>query len=150
MGGTCRLHPQDRRIRQVRNQREGGKERAIVLRISNPKFRYSPSFRLIIFCQENGLPKSKIMHYALIMKIIRDSSLVFLRTSPGSSTGPHNAGKFIACLPTTATGRTLHILQYTQKYSYITFITYYIQHLWSSGQSSWLQIRRPGFDSRHL
>jgi hypothetical protein len=21
--------------------------------------------------------------------------------------------------------------------------------LWSSGQSSWLQIRRPGFDSRH-
>jgi hypothetical protein len=22
-------------------------------------------------------------------------------------------------------------------------------HLWSSGQSSWLQIRRPGFDSRH-
>jgi hypothetical protein len=23
------------------------------------------------------------------------------------------------------------------------------QPLWSSGQSSWLQIRRPGFDSRH-
>jgi hypothetical protein len=22
-------------------------------------------------------------------------------------------------------------------------------HLWSSGQSSWLQIRRPGLDSRH-
>jgi hypothetical protein len=22
-------------------------------------------------------------------------------------------------------------------------------HMWSSGQSSWLQIRRPGFDSRH-
>jgi hypothetical protein len=25
----------------------------------------------------------------------------------------------------------------------------YIYRLWSSGQSSWLQIRRPGFDSRH-
>jgi hypothetical protein len=24
-----------------------------------------------------------------------------------------------------------------------------ILQLWSSGQSSWLQIRRPGFDSRH-
>jgi hypothetical protein len=24
-----------------------------------------------------------------------------------------------------------------------------IPPLWSSGQSSWLQIRRPGFDSRH-
>jgi hypothetical protein len=24
-----------------------------------------------------------------------------------------------------------------------------IMPLWSSGQSSWLQIRRPGFDSRH-
>jgi hypothetical protein len=23
------------------------------------------------------------------------------------------------------------------------------QPLWSSGQSSWLQIRRPGFDSQH-
>jgi hypothetical protein len=31
--------------------------------------------------------------------------------------------------------------------------SYSMQHvrlpLWSSGQSSWLQIRRPGFDSRH-
>jgi hypothetical protein len=24
-----------------------------------------------------------------------------------------------------------------------------LTHLWSSGQSSWLQILRPGFDSRH-
>jgi hypothetical protein len=26
---------------------------------------------------------------------------------------------------------------------------YWWPPLWSSGQSSWLQIRRPGFDSRH-
>jgi hypothetical protein len=25
----------------------------------------------------------------------------------------------------------------------------YLPPLWSSGQSSWLQIQRPGFDSRH-
>jgi hypothetical protein len=39
----------------------------------------------------------------------------------------------------------------------ITLSLYYLFHvckpfglpLWSSGQSSWLQIRRPGFDSRH-
>jgi hypothetical protein len=26
---------------------------------------------------------------------------------------------------------------------------YKLEPLWSSGQSSWLEIRRPGFDSRH-
>jgi hypothetical protein len=34
----------------------------------------------------------------------------------------------------------------------IAFIISYILNgppMWSSGQSSWLQIRRPGFDSRH-
>jgi hypothetical protein len=29
------------------------------------------------------------------------------------------------------------------------FVASYYSPLWSSGQSSWLQIRRPGFDSRH-
>jgi hypothetical protein len=29
------------------------------------------------------------------------------------------------------------------------YITVFGPPLWSSGQSSWLQIRRPGFDSRH-
>jgi hypothetical protein len=29
------------------------------------------------------------------------------------------------------------------------YIYIYRPPLWSSGQSSWLQIRRPGFDSRH-
>jgi hypothetical protein len=28
-------------------------------------------------------------------------------------------------------------------------MSYYIPPLWSSGQSFWLQIRRPGFDSWH-
>jgi hypothetical protein len=33
----------------------------------------------------------------------------------------------------------------------LIFKTYYffLPPLWSSGQSSWLKIRRPGFDSRH-
>jgi hypothetical protein len=30
-----------------------------------------------------------------------------------------------------------------------TYYSCYYSYLWSSGQSSWLQIRRPGFDSRH-
>jgi hypothetical protein len=30
-----------------------------------------------------------------------------------------------------------------------TRVTLLRPSLWSSGQSSWLQIRRPGFDSRH-
>jgi hypothetical protein len=42
-------------------------------------------------------------------------------------------------------------------YSYYYYYYYYYYHhhhhyrppLWSSGQTSWLQIRRPGFDSRH-
>jgi hypothetical protein len=41
--------------------------------------------------------------------------------------------------------------------SYVNYVCLYIKvrrdyggpPLWSSGQSSWLQIRRPGFDSRH-
>jgi hypothetical protein len=33
--------------------------------------------------------------------------------------------------------------------SYFTFIADERPLLWSSGQSSWLQIRRPGFDSRN-
>jgi hypothetical protein len=36
--------------------------------------------------------------------------------------------------------------------SVLGFIVHYLlpgPPLWSSGQSSWLQIRRPGFDSRH-
>jgi hypothetical protein len=32
---------------------------------------------------------------------------------------------------------------------YIVYININGLPLWSSGQSSWLQIRRPGFDSRH-
>jgi hypothetical protein len=55
-------------------------------------------------------------------------------------------------------------LNHNHKYSYITvfilkkyfafptiylFLYQYGPPLWSSGQSSWLQIRRPGFDSRH-
>jgi hypothetical protein len=41
------------------------------------------------------------------------------------------------------------------RYLEITIINYYLIQeeirppLWSSGLSSWLQIRRPGFDSRH-
>jgi hypothetical protein len=31
----------------------------------------------------------------------------------------------------------------------VVVILLYRPPLWSSGQSSWLQIRRPGFDSRH-
>jgi hypothetical protein len=31
----------------------------------------------------------------------------------------------------------------------VIVILIYRPPLWSSGQSSWLQIRRPGFDSRH-
>jgi hypothetical protein len=33
--------------------------------------------------------------------------------------------------------------------SSISYIYTMRPHLWSSGHSSWLQIRRPGFDSRH-
>jgi hypothetical protein len=39
---------------------------------------------------------------------------------------------------------------------FVSWVMYFSQYLtplrpplWSSGQSSWLQIRRPGFDSRH-
>jgi hypothetical protein len=32
----------------------------------------------------------------------------------------------------------------------IGFKVKWVPPLWSSGQSSWLQIRRPGFDSRHF
>jgi hypothetical protein len=32
---------------------------------------------------------------------------------------------------------------------YICYVEESRPPLWSSGQSSWLQIRRPGFDSRH-
>jgi hypothetical protein len=36
------------------------------------------------------------------------------------------------------------------KAKYISQVLVYVRPpLWSSGQSSWLQIRRPGFDSRH-
>jgi hypothetical protein len=35
----------------------------------------------------------------------------------------------------------------TSLYAYTPYI--YIPPLWSSGQSSWLQIQRSGFDSRH-
>jgi hypothetical protein len=35
------------------------------------------------------------------------------------------------------------------KHKIKTHITCLTPPLWSSGQSSWLQIRRPGFDSRH-
>jgi hypothetical protein len=31
----------------------------------------------------------------------------------------------------------------------ISYVIHVGLPLWSSGQSSWLQIRRPGFDSRH-
>jgi hypothetical protein len=31
----------------------------------------------------------------------------------------------------------------------IVILIYHRPPLWSSGQSSWLQIRKPGFDSRH-
>jgi hypothetical protein len=34
-------------------------------------------------------------------------------------------------------------------YSFCMFINYLRPPLWCSGQSSWLHIRRPGFDSRH-
>jgi hypothetical protein len=34
-------------------------------------------------------------------------------------------------------------------YIYICYVEESRPPLWSSGQSSWLQIRRPGFDSRH-
>jgi hypothetical protein len=34
-------------------------------------------------------------------------------------------------------------------YLYVYMCIYIVPPLWSSGQSSWLQIRRPGFDSRH-
>jgi hypothetical protein len=40
----------------------------------------------------------------------------------------------------------------TQLYRKLQHIFMYVilwPPLWSSGQSSWLQIRRPGFDSRH-
>jgi hypothetical protein len=35
------------------------------------------------------------------------------------------------------------------RYKISTFIKSHGPPLWSSGQSSWLQIRRPGFNSRH-
>jgi hypothetical protein len=42
---------------------------------------------------------------------------------------------------------------YYYYYYYYDYYYYYyymiIIPLWSSGQSSWLQIQRPGFDSRH-
>jgi hypothetical protein len=34
-------------------------------------------------------------------------------------------------------------------YLFCHLFTYKLPPLWFSGQSSWLQIRRPGFDSRH-
>jgi hypothetical protein len=43
---------------------------------------------------------------------------------------------------------TLHNAKiYKELFCQVIFL--YSPPLWSSGQSSWLQIRRPGFDSRH-
>jgi hypothetical protein len=41
-----------------------------------------------------------------------------------------------------------HSAQITLLY-FFTLMIFSGPPLWSSGQSSWLQIRRPGFDSRH-
>jgi hypothetical protein len=35
------------------------------------------------------------------------------------------------------------------EFSFLVYVEESRLPLWSSGQSSWLQIRRPGFDSRH-
>jgi hypothetical protein len=41
-------------------------------------------------------------------------------------------------------------ISFLQSIQTVKIITLYTtMPLWSSGQSSWLQIRRPGFDSRH-
>jgi hypothetical protein len=44
-------------------------------------------------------------------------------------------------------------INYILKYMYYYYYYYYYYYtglpLWSIGQSFWLQIRRPGFDSRH-
>jgi hypothetical protein len=45
-------------------------------------------------------------------------------------------------------GKNIYLLYFIYFISlYYLFILFYF--VWSSGQSSWLQIRRPGFDSRH-
>jgi hypothetical protein len=44
---------------------------------------------------------------------------------------------------------TSSLSAYIIYYYYYYYYYYYGPPLWSSGQSSWLQNRRPGFDSRH-
>jgi hypothetical protein len=48
----------------------------------------------------------------------------------------------------------LHLMQRINNcYYLLLFVFFYIltrPPLWSSGQSSWLQIRRPGFDARNF
>jgi hypothetical protein len=52
----------------------------------------------------------------------------------------------------------MHLMSYTARPLWSAFLPSPVQNIdsvtmrppmWSSGQSSWLQIRRPGFDSRH-
>jgi hypothetical protein len=44
----------------------------------------------------------------------------------------------------------IHLAQDSNQWrAFVNIVMYIRPPLWSSGQSSWLQIRRPGFDSRH-
>jgi hypothetical protein len=48
--------------------------------------------------------------------------------------------------------RSFHHVSFRASFYYSVIIARILisgPSLWSSGQSSWLQIRRPGFDSRH-
>jgi hypothetical protein len=55
----------------------------------------------------------------------------------------------LALTSPTSCARSVGIVRYRTQATEFFNIVYNIPPLWSSGQSSWLQIRRPGFDSQH-
>jgi hypothetical protein len=76
-----------------------------------------------------GYPRLPILHIHTSIHILLVLFRSLIRHTNGSSTSKE---KLVCYL--------LHLI--SQK-------SFHRAPLWSSGQSSWLQIRRPGFDSRH-
>jgi hypothetical protein len=70
-----------------------------------------------------------------------------------SGTDPVSSGTLPGCeavynsYPVGLSGMVLTVIKFRD--NFVNCICVKRPPLWSSGQSSWLQIRRPGFDSRH-
>jgi hypothetical protein len=98
----------------------------------------------------------RVLHFTLKI-LVQQQIIPFWDVTPCSTVDGHRNYEDHSCVHLQAGSRfyckfTFLVLMcglYILLFIYDLVIGNYGPPLWSSGQSSWLQIRRPGFDSRH-